>query len=63
MAIAHHLPRRVAYFAYIRIASWATIEAYPNRTPDEVSILNAMQAYRLDMDGQTEAFRELKAAG
>ena len=44
--IAFHLPREIAYWCYIRVASSATVHDYPERTPDQVNIMEAMEAWK-----------------
>lgn len=42
---ANMLPRRVAYFAYIRIHVAATAGKYSDRTPDSVTWNEALEAW------------------
>ncbi len=43
--IAWKLPRRVVYFAYIRLHAAATTGRFSNRTPDEVTWSEAVKAW------------------
>ena len=44
--LAWRLPRRLAYWAAIRVNSHATVTAFKHRTPDKVSIMDALKAWQ-----------------
>lgn len=46
MWLAWRLPRRLVYWAYIRVAAEATTEAFPDRTPFEVSLMDGLKAWK-----------------
>lgn len=39
------LPRRLVYWCSIRLMAHAT-SAYPDRTPDQITLLDALKAWR-----------------
>jgi len=43
--IARHLPRRVLYWAYITVHAEATTGKHSDKTPDEVSWKQALEAF------------------
>jgi cytochrome c-type biogenesis protein CcmH/NrfF len=43
--IIWRLPRRIVYWAAIRLMAHATTAVYPTRTPDGVTILEALDAW------------------
>lgn len=43
--VAWHLPRRLAYWTAIRVNSSATTTAFRDRTPDEVSVMDALRVW------------------
>lgn len=43
--LAWKLPRRLVYWCAIRLAAAATTGRYSSRTPDEVSVLDALDAW------------------
>jgi hypothetical protein len=45
MWVAWRLPRRLVYWASIRLMSTATCGAYSDRTPTEVNIMEALHAW------------------
>ena len=46
--IAMHLPKRVAYWAYIRVHASATTGTFADKTPDEVTVFMALKDWNLD---------------
>lgn len=42
--LAWHLPRRLLYWAYIRAIAQVTTGPYRDRTPDDVTLLEALRA-------------------
>lgn len=49
MQLAWMLPKRVAYYTYARVHSHATVTTFQDRTPDQVSWLDALESW----DNQT----------
>jgi len=45
MAIAWRLPRGLAYWAAVRVNTAATVTRYTDRTPDQVSIIDALKVW------------------
>lgn len=43
--IAYALPRRLAYWAYIRVHSEATVTTHQDKTPDQVTVFDAMKSW------------------
>ena len=43
--LAWRVPRRLAYWCAVRVNSRATVKDFPNRTPDEVSIMDALRVW------------------
>lgn len=43
--VAHHLPHVLVYWCFIRVAAHATVRTYPDRTPEQVNIMEALQAW------------------
>lgn len=41
--IAHKLPRKIAYFAYVRVVAWASVEE--NRAPDDYRYRETCEAW------------------
>lgn len=42
--IAWWLPRRIVYFAYVRVHAHAT-QIYSSKTPDEITVFEGMEAW------------------
>jgi hypothetical protein len=42
--LAWYLPKGLAYWCYIRVASYATSK-YPDKTPDEINIMQALACW------------------
>lgn len=49
--IAWHIPRTMAYWAFARVAAHASA-AMPERTPDSISVLDAMDAWFVKGNGK-----------
>ena len=45
MKLAYALPRRLAYWAYVRVHSEATVTTHQDKTPDQVTVFDAMKSW------------------
>ena len=43
--LAYRLPKQVIYWAIVRAGAKATTKDYPNRSPNEVGIIDLMKAW------------------
>lgn len=39
------IPKRLAYWCYIRVHSYATVTKFKDKTPDQVNCFEAMKAW------------------
>lgn len=44
--LAYRLPKRLAYWCYVRVHSYATVTEFTDRTPEEVNCFEAMKAWK-----------------
>lgn len=44
--LAFRLPKRLAYWCYIRIHSYATVTKFKDKIPDEVTWHQALEAWK-----------------
>ena len=45
---AWHLPRRLVYWCFVRVAAHATVDKWGNETPDSVSVMTAMARWEAE---------------